>query len=332
MLDGIAGTISIYDANDNLILELSPDDVFEVFDADGNLLVRIDELGFWIFDTSGDARARLGPLETGYSGIAFKTGNVDQTVDGAISNADFGGNPRLIVTPGEYNDQGSLDLTFVGPNDAATDRALIQVIETNLDNPGMTDRPFIDFTGAGSVSSDLRPAVIVDDIYWGTPTTVGDAPVVSGLYGRGMIAYAERETSVTLSTSAGIYVAILDTNSAPVGAGRRYRIVFSGADNMLTGGSGFTTADTWAYKLDRDVGAGFITFWGPQRLARCWVATGFRYPVPALIAYYNPQGNATVTWRLSMCKLAGAATVTSVVEANSSTPMQLGVEDVGEQV
>jgi hypothetical protein len=134
--------------------------------------------------------------------------------------------------------------------------------------------------------------------------------------------------NVTLSTTAGVYSDIVTGGVFTPGVNRRLKVLVWFAANLLIGGSGFSTADTWQAKWVVSVGGGAFADVppGPTYLVRAQVAQTMRYGVaPQMLDYVTGPTPATLQFKWQMSKTSGAATVTSDWQ---STTHQL-VEDVG---
>lgn len=147
---------------------------------------------------------------------------------------------------------------------------------------------------------------------------------------RGGTGRAENASNVTLSTTAGTYTEVVTANNVPVVFGRIYLVTFYGGDNLLSGGSGFATSDTWKMKLEVDTGIGFVDISGPWTMARAYVASGHRYHIPVGMARWVADVTGASDFQASATKASGASTVTSTLETGSgATPFALLIEEIG---
>lgn len=145
--------------------------------------------------------------------------------------------------------------------------------------------------------------------------------------------YASNTSNVTLSTTAGTYTDVITGATFTPVAGRRYLVHFYGGDNMLVGGSGFATADTWKLRFQVSIGGGAYADLvpGPMMIARAPVAQSFRYPIPTFLSDYFAGSASTVQFKAAATKWSGAATVTTTLETGTgAVPFTLLVTDVGE--
>ena len=168
---------------------------------------------------------------------------------------------------------------------------------------------------------------------WQVVTIATLAQHIDDRASKGVIFLGQQSSNVTLSTTAGTYSDIVVSGSLAVTGGRRYRIMTSGGNNILAGGSGFATSDTWQQRLQVDEGSGYgdLPLGGSASyVMRLEVAVTTRQPIPVKVAYYEPSADDTVTFRWQMSKTNGASTVTTTVDATSAaTPLAMIVEDVG---
>jgi hypothetical protein len=181
-LDGVEGEIRIYDDN-------------------GNLLIIINSAGMVLYDTTGQVRLALGTQGGGFSTVQFETGASDETFPGAVNLQDFGvsGN-RILVLPGQRNDQGSLEL---GIQTAPADNnrpSMLQVVQLTLDNVGNLS-PIADLTGANAVAGkELR--TVVHELYYGANNGHTNPPTIVGGYPRGMLEGGYAEISANSNSDA----------------------------------------------------------------------------------------------------------------------------------
>lgn len=135
-------------------------------------------------------------------------------------------------------------------------------------------------------------------------------------------------TDVVLSTTAGTWTDVVELVGISCRLGRLYKVSFLGGHNLLTGGSGFATSDQWDMRIRRNTGSGYanIEEW---RFAR-GRAEASRYPIPNRSVLFSPSATGTVSFLVQATKAAGAGTVTSELETNSSAAdLRVLVEDVG---
>lgn len=331
VLDGVNGVIRIYDTNGNLALELTPEILTGIY---------IGEAGFIVYDDAGNHRILMSaPPALGAAGIDLDSGSAAELANGnggTIAVTDTGGLSAnfMQIHPGDTG-HGTLRFNLISANSDNSGKSFMQV-EVTLDIAAL--KPYIDLSGTSAPSAQQRPDVIVSDLYYGTPgASVGIEPTRLGQYPRGIIAIGENASDVVLSTTAGTFTQIVESDSFDVVAGEIYRVEYTGGDNLLIGGSGFGLSDSWWHKFQRSVGggaygdgAGMTT---PKLVARLESAAGTRKPIPSHTAYYYPAGSASVKVRLVATKAAGAATVTSTYTASSglgTAPHRITVEHIGQ--
>ena len=318
-LDGINGEIRIYDANDDLLMQLDSDG-FKIFDSLGNLRI-------WL--------AIPGGTNAAYSIVEWYTTRSDQTLPGFISLYDTVARNRMVISPGENDDRGCMEWTLVPEDADILKEAMLQAVCYTLDKADNL-RPTIDLTGASS-QVGKEPLTVVHNLAYGSPNAFGTSPTIDRYPGKGLVVFGSTTADTTLSTTAGTYSTIVGgDNSCDVEAGHWYRVWLAGGHSFVTGGSGFTVGDFWEFTLERRVGGGAGT-WdqipGVPALVRVRanVAVAARFPIPQVVALYQPSASAsTVEFRARATKGGGAATVTSVVGTNGgSSPLQIYAEDIG---
>jgi hypothetical protein len=239
----------------------------------------------------------------------------------------------MILKAGQNSDRGTLEWTITPQDAANTKESMLQAVALSLDKIVQL-RPTIDLTGASAPQEIARPHTVVYDLFYGTPNAFGSSPNKIHSYPRGEVSYGENLNNVVLSTTNGVYTVICENDNVAVIPGRRYRVIYSGSDNLAIGGSGFSVSDQWEAKIERtiDDGANWaeIHHW---MVYKNLIGAGSRYPIPPRIVTYDPGASATVRWRVSMAKTVGANTVTSTVESRSGAAGHfLSTEDVGEAI
>jgi hypothetical protein len=318
VLDGVNGEIRIYDNNNDLLMQLDAEG-FKVFDGDGNLRI-------WL--------AIPGGLNAAYSVIEWYTKRTDQTLPGFISVYDTVARNRMVISPGENDDRGTLEWTIVPEDADILQESMLQAVSFTLDHADNL-RPTVDLTGASAPNEIARPYTVVYDLFYGTPNSFGDTPTMIRKYPRGEVGIGTNSTDINLSTTAGVdstYVACTVNN---VRAGHRYKVTVAGGHSFVSGGSGFTVGDFWEFTIERDVNASGV--WGqlpgiPITVrVRANVAIAARFPMPVLIGYYHPSAAAnSVLFRARAQKGGGAGTVTTGLGTNGgASPFSIVVEDLG---
>jgi hypothetical protein len=189
VLDGVNGRILIYDANGTLIEELSPDV------NHGSIFpwTSFAQPGMLIYDANGDPRILLSsPDETPpFSAIQLLSAAATETNPGGLFVSDFVLFNRLVLSPGENNGKGSLELTLRSTSSDDSEPAMLQMVGLQI-NPG-SPRPIIDFCG-GSIQAGVEPPfTVVNELCYGVEAGFTNPPTVHGSYPRGMITggYAE---------------------------------------------------------------------------------------------------------------------------------------------
>lgn len=203
-LDGINGEIRVYDDADNLLLAISGED------------------GFVVYDTDGDPRAQMAsPFLGAYSALLLRTSAANETQPAVVALSDLVMRDmnRLVITPGERNGKGALELTLVSQGGTTAQAALIQAICETLDG---SERPYIDFTGVLASVEAARPYTVVHDLYYGTPNGAGDGPTLLGSYPRGVLERVRRTTILTCEAETTIST----LPAVTLVSGRRYRLAF----------------------------------------------------------------------------------------------------------
>lgn len=327
VLDGVTGKIQIYDDNNILVLELSPD-----------LFNNGTWPGMLIYDESGNWRILISPPGSppnDFAAILLSSAAADETNPALVSIDTTTLRNRMVIAPGEQLSHGSMEwcLSTNSKTNSPLSPSLFQVVALTLD--AAAPRPYIDLTGAAAPGEQQRPYVVAYDMQYGTPNaTFHFLPIVEGSYPRGLVAFGSESNDVTLSTTAGTYVTIVTTGTTAVKAGRRYKCTLGGGHSLITGGSGFAVGDAWEFQIERQVDGGgwaVLPGWPVTGRVRANVAAVTRLIIPQQLGYYDPSVDAdTVDFRVRATKFSGAATVTSVAGTNTgASPFTLAVEDVG---
>lgn len=128
----------------------------------------------------------------------------------------------------------------------------------------------------------------------------------------GTVDFAWSSSNVTLSTTAGTYSDIVvGATFTPAATGRRYKITYAGGDNLVIGGSGFTTSDTWLMKIQVSVAGGaYADVQGPWYITRAQVAQTMRYAIPPGEVNYVAASGSTLRFKAAATKSIGASSVT----------------------
>jgi hypothetical protein len=327
VLDGVTGKIQIYDSNNDLVLELASELTGTDPGTGGGLAV---------YDPDTALRATLvaPDIWPGAATLVLLSNAPNETTAGMVSidAADlYDVRQYLTLSAGDRNSKG--DMLFYLAS-AASDDSLGAMLQVDCFPIGATSpQPIVDFTGASIQPGADAPRVIVHDLWSGTAIGSLEPPTQVQSYGRGAHPdwFAEAPASdVVLSTTNGVYTTLVEVTDVPCLQGRTYEVIYTGADNLLTGGSGFAASDNWRYRIHRKVGAGSYLSMGCQNTIRANVAAGARFPVPPLIGYFSPTADALVDFKAEAAKVAGASTVTSEFEvAAGDCDMQIQVKDIG---
>jgi hypothetical protein len=311
VLDGATGTILMYDTNGDLFFLIEP------------------TLGLVFVDPDLDTRLQLGADSGNFTVITFRDSDGDKPARlyyGPIPGAN---DYRFITLQSPEVESGPYFLRALLLSPLGTTKNPLFQVDTGFLNPSGA-QPIIDLTG---YIDTLEAVVVAADYRIGSSNGSGNAPTIGNPLPKGAIAYAFKDTNTTLSTTAGTWTDVIETADAPVEVDHVYMVTMSGSYDLVTGGSGFATSDTWEYKLQRSLNSGgsWQDVGGRQIIARAWVATGFRYIVPPFVRLYTPSTDApTVRWKVVARKAAGAATVTSVIETLAAEcPYEILVEDCG---
>jgi hypothetical protein len=308
VLDGINGVIQFYDANNVLRMELGRlADTIELYSG---LTGEDDPAELAAFGLNAGAANQQAALRLASPQFAAPD-NLQSEIK-LYSEADDGtAQPSITI---------STELVELV---AAT---IANGVELNL--LGTVTAAARLFVGGGTAFPDVDIADGVIEIESGGDIQLDNISLPRG--GRNTNDLAVQTGDITLSTTAGTYTTLVEKTGVSCKAGRLYEITFSGADNFLTGGSGFATTDNWRHRLARKIGAGAYATMKAQALIRCHVAAAQRYPLRVLIGYFSPSSDATVDFKCEMTKVAGAATVTTSVQNDAANNgMHLMIKDIG---
>ena len=110
VLDGVNGTISVYDENGDLLIQMSPE-------------------GFAVFDADGNPRVTMGTLfEAAYSVISFWSAAFEESTQGLLSLTDYGKQNRMVLAPGQQSSKGSLEITLLSTAYDNSNPSMIQAV------------------------------------------------------------------------------------------------------------------------------------------------------------------------------------------------------------
>lgn len=313
-LDGVSGEIRVYDANNDLLIKIT------------------GENGFDVYDTDGDLRVRLGtPFFGGFSTLFLLTSAANE-VAAAVSLQDFVTRDmnRLVITPGERNNKGAIELTLCSQGGTTLQSSLIQAVCSELAG---TLRSYIDFTGAGAPNELAQPYTVVHDLFYGTPNFISDGPTIVGNYPRGWVGDGSSTSDVTLSTTVGVYSDVVQTDTAiDVVAGRKYKVSFFGGFGVVFTGSGFAISDTVEFDMQRRFSGTWASIGAQTRVRGNISTSSSRWGVPQVIGIYEPGADAAIDFKIRAVRIAGAATVNMAIDTNAgASPFRILVEDISSE-
>ena len=349
VLNGITGEIQIFDASNNLVIQIDGDDGFQAFDALGPLVIQVDDTGLkaydtsghllaqlnaaglFIYDTSGGTRLAIGATgaASGISGFTLWSGAANESDPGVINLTDIGNQNQLLFTPGERGNQGALEIMLQAAPESNSKGPLVQVIGQTLQ--AANRRAWVDLTGAGSPTGK-EPYVAAYDIRHALPNNKSFEPLYTQQYPKGLISFDNGVGNVTLSTTAGTYTDVINSTNAyaTLRQGERLKVTYfcDSGGNLLISGSGFATTDTWRARLAVSIeGAAYSVISGSDAyMNRAQVAQSMRYLIPDRHWIYTvPAGVTYVYFLVQASKTSGAGTVTSVLEGRQN----IVVEHIG---
>jgi hypothetical protein len=317
VLDGVDGRILIYDQNGTLIAELSPD----VNHASLFPWTSFAQPGMLIYDANGDPRILLSsPDETPpFSAMRLMSSAANETNPGTVALSSFGLFNRLVITPGENNSKGSLELTLRSTSADDSEPAMIQVVGLQI-NPG-SPQPIIDFCGGSMQAGVDPPRTVVNDIWYGTEAGFTNPPTMIGSYGRGMVGQGTFDTASDVARAAGVNTDLEGT--VDVDITRLYKVHLNSQINVGTAGA------VYAVELSEGgtVGANNGTVVGRfSRISAADVPAGSttRHVSTGCLWMPTVAGNTIVRCRNGT---GSGGTIQSVGAATN--PRQLWVEDIG---
>ena len=300
VLDGVNGTISVYDENGDLLIQMSPE-------------------GFAVFDADGNPRVTMGTLfEAAYSVISFWSAAFEESTQGLLSLTDYGKQNRMVLAPGQQSSKGSLEITLLSTAYDNSNPSMIQAVGLTIDDAA-SPRPLIDLTGASQPDEDLLPRTVVYDLWYGMPNQITEAPDMVGSYGRGVVAYSE------LTSNDAARAANVNTNLAVTfvaDATRRY-VVFL-RTQFIAG----TAAVVYALELSEGGTVGAIDGTIIDRFTRfpaSYVPAGSLTQFVNAQCFYDPGSSGSVTLRVRN----GASGGTIQLNASGTIKAQMYVLDVG---
>jgi hypothetical protein len=326
VLDGINGTIDIYDSAGDLMVTLDPNGIRVL--TDGDPLAQLNASGLEIQDSAGNPRLNIG---TGGlpSYMLLSTGEPEEDnyakigVLKTFDNGTLRGGTTEITSPSYGFQEIGIGLRVYDDQTKSPG----YVFDTSQ-YQGSAD-PYVDLCGFGGA-----PLTVVARDYWIGISSDGNGtpPTKSLSLPRGCIDLGTSTSDVTLSTTAGTFSDIVSVANVPVVGGRRYRVTYDGGHSFVSGGSGFAVGDNWEFHLQRNEGAGYGELTVPVRKrVRANVAIAARFPIPTLIGYYEPAADDTVSFKMRAAKIGGAATVATALETSAgSFPFSIAVDDIGE--
>jgi hypothetical protein len=306
VLDGVAGTISIYDAANVLRIRLG-------FSG--------DDLELWSGQASEALAGNLQAYPVGSAvspsrrvGMVLESGSFAGKVKGSIdvNSESFDGTIAPVITFNAKNHN------FAAPSG----EALLSISGYRLGGVYSTPStlPPATFLGIVQFETDTGSFLAWDGSrFWLINSTMQDPSW-----------RAEATADVTLSTVAGTYTTLLTLSNLALRQGRMYKITAKPGAYLLSAGSGWTATDTWRMRIRRDTGGGLANM-RATKAVRSNVAAGAVIPMADFHGLFSPSASGNVSFALEAAKTAGAGTVTSTVSVDAGDGyIELLVEDIGE--
>lgn len=346
VLDGITGTIKLYDPNNVLILVLDPtsgfpsssDQNFVLFDTNGFPVITMDSsvgAGLRVYEPP----SLLAHMIMSSDALTMRTGLPGHQVAIAPGGIQMAGFPlsndvvRMKMYTGYPTDiavLGSAELHLYSGKSDFSQPPFMQPVFQDL-NAAYT-RPRIDLTGPGGAVGTQEARTVVNDLWQGTPQGAGLLPVEVSSYPRGArtIWKFEKTTDTVLSTVNGTYTSIITTGNLALQAGRLYQITAIPGTYLLTGGSGWVVGDTWRIRIYRSIGGAAAATMRRSQALRSNVAAGAVINVAPMIGWFSPAVDSNVSFIYEAAKTAGAATITSSFSVDGGEGYgELVVQDIG---
>jgi hypothetical protein len=306
VLDGVAGTISIYDANNVLRIRLG-------FSS--------DDLELWSGQVSEFLAGNLQAYPVG-SGVSAA-----RRVGMILESGSFNGRDKGHINIDSESFDGTIDpvITYSGKNhnfEAPVGEPRLSLGGIALGGVYSTPSSFppAGFTGLVVFETDTGRLTGFD----GTRTIQLNSPMQAAGW------KFEKTTDTVLSTTAGTYTTIITTGNLALRAGRLYKITAVLGAYVVTAGSGWATGDTFRARIYRSIGGAAFATMRRNHAWRTNVAIASVHLAPTLIGFFSPAVDGNVEFKLEASKTAGAATVTTTVSVDAGEGYsELVVEDIG---
>jgi hypothetical protein len=297
-----------------------------VFDSLGNVLVTIDENGIRVFDSSGNARTRLG-IPGAFSSISLFTADANEN-GSAIVSANAGGSPtdqgRLINQSPDFG-RGFMATNLLAPVGLAARTPMWQLITGFLD-AGVT-QPVVDL--CGSPTAGLIARAILDDLWFGVSNGSGVAPAQTRRIGQGLVPGGTSGTltsNVNGSATVGTVVDIVALLNVPVRAGFKYRVVARGYTGLTNNNAAAT--NQWDLGIDvDDNGAGRVDVGGFKFNAN--QAADIRFGVPTYEGEFTAAADGLADIRATITKVVGVNTAFLTTQNDATHPFTVRCYHVG---
>jgi hypothetical protein len=306
VLDGVAGTISIYDAANVLRIRLgfSADDL-ELWSGQASESLGGD-LQAYPVGSAGSAARRVGMVLESGSFAGKSKGSID------VNSESFDGTIAPVIT---YNAKNH---NFAAPSG----EALLAISGYRLGGvySSPSTLPPATFLGIVIFETDTGSFLAWDGSrFWQINATMQDPTW-----------RAEATADVALSTTAGTYTDLLTLSNLALKQGRMYKITAKPGAYLISTGSAFAVTDTWRFRVYRDVGSGYANM-RANKAVRSNVAASAVIPAADFHGLFSPAASGNVSFKLQASKTAGAATVISTVSVDGGEGyIELLVEDIGE--
>ena len=278
------------------------------FGAVGGARIVLDGINgvIQLFDANGDLREQFKPTNLSTFLELFPTPEPGHAFDsGGVGGGKSGSGNTVAGT-----------LSLQTPSVDAKDRCFVLLIGETAD--GLTKPVFrVDTLPGGEVQLATGRCSI---------ESTGDLQIGTHSFPRGRVGENSRNTSVALSNTSGTFTDLITAAAVPLVLNREYEVTFQGFD-LLSGGSAFAVTDQWLFELQTDDSGAFVTIGGIKWNAGITVAS--RYPIWTLTGSFIASATHTANVKARATRNAGAATVTSSVEADATHPISIWVKDIG---
>lgn len=327
VLDGVSGIISIYNAANQLVMEIEGpgitmyDGAFPriqmdtasgaifAYDNTGDITLRIDEAGLILYE---NAVEKVILDAATFPGIRVLTGVVNEDGGGALTasgvDSDF---VRASLVGGEMNGNGGFIIEMVGWNDAT--KAPLMKLSTEQYSGSEADA-YIDATAPG-LAGNTRTVIAADDFWIGTNHGTNADPTRKYSLPRGVLKSATITASVAVAaspTETDIGLSVTFTAEAE----RHYRFVLA-----IPRGISSTVANDLCRVILADSGGTNIEEYNAniptanRSVGQTWVSQ----PFTGL--------SGSITRKIQASRVAGSGNVS--FDAAAIAPATLYVEDLG---